>query len=1355
MRTTWETLNNCLMKHLACVLPGILLGIVLGAAMAQAPAPDSLEFSGAFSRAYALTAGATVEVAVGLPAPSKLPPNGRVAVEWAGYRKVLHALDPDFYMVYCAPKTGTFELKVTVVTDEEPIFNLPRWREPGTIQKVDRFPRLTPWPAGLHVPLRADVRPVEFGVSHRGMVVEAEPNDSIAQAQKISMGSSGEDETLHITGSADDIEYFDNGKAGTSGFDWFRVEFQGKEPRLFTANLTVPDPLVVSQVLLYTGDAKEYREGANANERVHQQNEGHRTEISRTLQPGGVYFLKVEANSPGYEVELRLRRPAPYSDARQAIRTAMYDHISQVDAWLMNRPRGASVDRRIRDTGSLLGTHCMSCHTQSGVWGPAGAMLKGYRAENVANLRHLANVMYESLRPTNQLQDAANNTSLAPLDLGDGPAGTRAAGYNLVTLESLIPARRLHSAQQIRTANFVLQTADPSGINAAGPGSNVGQSVVYRFAGEILRRAWEQTHDEKYLAALEEKAGKLLEVRPRYSDDLSNRILFFRDTLPLNYIAIRAGSEEAKVLWKRGEAQVSEDAARLRAIQKADGSWGFHPGVSTPDAPHWKDGSQDPKDADPAPTALALSALASLGFTDRDAAVKRGVSALLRMQDSYGRWNRTALTGFVTTAYSLHALSRLYPETKAPRDPARYEAHAGESLIDTIARLRELAQLGLEPGDGQFIGMVIPGAAHPDPQVRYWAQIALGGLHNELGIPAQIKGLGDPVKMVREAARWGMRQTLLDDKGWDYLFAKYDQGDDLTREAIAGALVMRADGVLSRTAAGFPRLSGTLDRMMNKDPNPAVRAWATRAAWNWWVWNPPVRSRLNQAFITSLEQPEPSALVETAKRFQTEALFIANGHRANGSKEHQYPELAQLFETITQHLDRKANPELARRITEIAATYYSMAGGDGGPGQMGYVTPKSAEMVGKAVLLYWGKAEHEENESAVRVSIEASANATWEPLQKKVLAYSSNGPENLRTLAATSLSDPRVISLPGTQEFLEPLAGQIQRGAQEPERRAELAGSLIKLFSRARWDIPKTEEQQRIFYGLLIPSFPAERGKREENTRKLDQMEKDPPDWYLARSIGQVIHTNPDLHTRALLDRFPITFATPMEEMLWLPAIKWLLTYETPVPKVGSGEPAVPDSITPFRDRAIDLYLKQLESDEVDRRLRVEALNIAADMSVNTNPRIRPVLARVEPGYVEPDVPEVAAMSPEWRANFTYFRNWVAPEMTRTNREDETACLGCHAVPGRVPSMPLMPADDNGYLSAKNAYANYTTLLERVNENDVEQSKLLRKPLNVQSGKEDGHQGGRRFNPGDRGYEILRRWVLDSASLKKAVPRAR
>jgi len=835
-------------------------------------------------------------------------------------------------------------------------------------------------------------------------------------------------------------------------------------------------------------------------------------------------------------------------------------------------------------------------------------------------------------------------------------------------------------------------------------------------------------------------------VRPKYSDDLSNRIEFFRKTFPANYVALREDSDEAKALMVRIGEQIRSDEQRLRAIQKPDGSWGFHPG--TQDGAKWKNGTDDPKDIDPAPTALALSALASLGYTDHDPAVKRGVDALLRMQDTYGRWNRNALTGFVTTAYSLHALSRLYPETPPARNQADYEPRANESLADTIARFRAMAQLGLEAGDSRFIGLVLPGAEHANPQVRYWAQIALGALHNELGIPAQIKGLGDPIKMVREAARWGMRQTLLDDKGWDHLFPAYEGADDLTRASMAGALIMRADGVLTRTAAGFPRVAATLDRMMNQDPDPAVRAWSSRAAWNWWIWNPPVRQRLNQAFLTSLEKPEPSSLVETAKRFQTEALFIANGQRANGSKEHQYPELAQLFAAITKRLDAGANPLLSERITKVAATYYSMAGGDGGAGQMGYVTAKSAEMVGKAVMPYWESAENSRDEMATRLAIEASANAVWDPLQKKVLGYSASGPEHLRTLAATSLSDPRVITLPGTQEFLEPLIAQIQRGAQEPERRGELAGPLLKLFSRARWNIPKTEEQQKIFFQLLVPEFTAERGRLEENTREPLQMDFDSPDWYLARSIGQMIHANPDLQTRALLDRFPKKFVTPMDELLWLPSIRWLLTYQTALPEVRGAKDPGADAVAEYRDRSVALFLRQLEDRKMDKRLRSQALALAADTHVNRHPQIRPVLQKLKPDYVESDVPEVTAMPADWRANFDYFRNWVAPELSRTNREDEQACLGCHGVAGRVPSMGLMPADDNGYLSAKATYTNYMTLLERVNEQDVEQSKLLRKPLNVQSGKEDGHQGGRRFNPGDRGYEILRRWVLDSAALK-------
>ncbi len=95
--------------------------------------------------------------------------------------------------------------------------------------------------------------------------------------------------------------------------------------------------------------------------------------------------------------------------------------------------------------------------------------------------------------------------------------------------------------------------------------------------------------------------------------------------------------------------------------------------------------------------------------------------------------------------------------------------------------------------------------------------------------------------------------------------------------------------------------------------------------------------------------------------------------------------------------------------------------------------------------------------------------------------------------------------------------------------------------------------------------------------------------------------------------------------------------------------------------------------------------------------------------------------------------------------------MSCHAVEGRVPSMGLQGPDGNGFWTIQNMLKNYLTLQQRVNVADIETSKLLRKPLNVQTGKEDGHQGGRRYLPSERGYQIIRRWVLDQPRVMQSI----
>ena len=721
-----------------------------------------IRLSESWKQEYELVSGKTVEIQAHLEKPSELPINGRVAVEWeyvgtgsqslasnspsVGFRKILHALDGDIYLVYRAPISGRYRLSLKTITDETPVGDASaRWREKGNAPVVASLPAKTPWRAGFSAPVYVSVKPVAIDPTENSgagsakpapyktqTILECEPNDTpnLAQTITLSAGKGDEVRTWEISGGADDAEFFDNGKVGESGEDWFRLEYRGEEPRLMTAQLGIPGQVVAARVRCYVpkssaspatspvstppkageslksipapslADLVEFTDGQNANERVHQQDESHRSMISRLLKPGATYFLRAEANAPGYQLTLRTLKPGPYADPKMAIRQGMYQHIGQVDAWLTNRPRGISIDRRIRDTGNLLGTQCMSCHTQSGVWGPSVPVSNGYRIENVQNFRHMTDVMYECLRPTNVLKDAANNTSLAPLDIGDGPAGTRAAGFNLVNLERILKPGKLHSKQQIRTANFVLQTSDPGGINAAGPGSNVGQVIVATFSSEILKTAWEKSGDPKYFRALEEKAKAVLDYPVVYTDDVALRLSYFSRIFPIDlYLgeSYQAANAETKrklpsktdpiaiqAFVAKVKTQLAQDEARLRAIQNSDGSWGFSPGSSSDGGKTWKPGDPTP---DPSPTSLAVSALVALNFKPNDPPLAKGVKTLLAMQEPSGRWNKAAQTGFISTAYALHALARLYPET--PASPLKLSDFAAEPERD--ARSSDLA----------------------------------------------------------------------------------------------------------------------------------------------------------------------------------------------------------------------------------------------------------------------------------------------------------------------------------------------------------------------------------------------------------------------------------------------------------------------------------------------------------------------------------------------------------------------------------------------------------------------------------------------------------------------------------------
>jgi hypothetical protein len=241
----------------------------------------------------------------------------------------------------------------------------------------------------------------------------------------------------------------------------------------------------------------------------------------------------------------------------------------------------------------------------------------------------------------------------------------------------------------------------------------------------------------------------------------------------------------------------------------------------------------------------------------------------------------------------------------------------------------------------------------------------------------------------------------------------------------------------------------------------------------------------------------------------------------------------------------------------------------------------------------------------------------------------------------------------------------------------------------------------------------------------------------------------------------PKSFTSPLEETFWLPSAGWMLTYGGAVPEIGQS--AAADSASELHGFAVGLIVRNLDP-SADRRSRAIAVSMLYQPAVYSTPEIVTAARRIDAGNFRRLFPEAferdlveavnrdevepkLELTDRRRRSFAYFRDFVVPELARESRADGDSCFSCHGG-GKVPSMSLeAPERRSRYLSPQDTWTNYRTLLARIDRADPAASKVLRKPLNVQTGKEDGHQGGLRYRPGDRGYEILRRWALDAAQL--------
>ena len=1553
------------------------------------PTLKSFNFDGSWSSSWSLEEGETLELGIRIATPSSLPPNARIEVTWDGpdidsraedrkdhrvrattdWTKVLHALDPDVLTVYRAPVSGTYALRLATLKDrQQPLGPIPH--DTGRAPLANPLPAITPSVDGVE--LQVEIRPIE-ALSGNGLVLEAEPNDSPEQAINLALPSEDGRSELHVIAGADDLEYYNNTATGTTPDDWYRIEYRGSEATYFSANLQIIEPVVSARIRFYkrgtpsTEEMQErdqpnsrdfanfnpvpyvhppatvipgpvpvytYEEGRAINERAHQQDRSFRTFVTRRLDPGEIYYLRVEANQPHYEMHVRIFDPAPYEDPVEAVRQGIYYHLAEIDAWLIHRPRNIALHRRVRDATALFGENCMSCHTQSGVWGVADAFRYGYGPKGVEqNYRRLVNTMYESLRLTNELKDAAVNTSVAPNDLGDGPAGTRVAGRNIVLHERTFQPKEAHRQWQQRTANYVLQTADPKGINAAGRGSNFGFNVVFKFAAEVLERAWRDTGEPRYFFGLEEKGRKILATGDtvRVTDDYGHRIEFVHRIWPADYVdQVRRLTHSARRIAEaeRLDASLRErariDIERLLTLQQDDGGWGFKFGQAD-DEGRW----QRPDDHSyPAATAVALIALEAAGFGSDHPVVRKGVQWMLANQYPYGIWNAAAQTGFVTSAYALRALSRLHPAPKAGDSP-ELRLSEDASVIETLSILRSAQATG----DVKYAPLFHEAVRSEDPRLRLYGLLGLGGSMDQTGVPTLIDHLDDPVKACREAAFWSLRQLLLDGAGWREILEAFNQGSDRARQSVMQALVTRAHLAGMEADIDMPALVSSLTAGM-VDSHPGVRAFAFKAAWHWWVWNPPMREALNQAWMDALLRPEPEAHVDMALRYTTISLFVVNGQVNNitGGKylRQQYPELSTLFNDLAtwrQTADAEQRLFVDRRLTAMAASHYMERANQQSPGQFAYSTPGATELFGKAVHAVYGNAQDDPGHIPWRsIALEGARNITYEPLQTEMLELVRSADPEVVAIAARALSNPGSLSLPATPAVLEPLLQMLQQYAHEG--REKDADAVANFLARIRWDFEGLSPQaETLFYESLLgakadtragvlPVSATLAGKPAPNsTAGLDDVDYAPllakilgenrtlqrkeafrhlsgnarlwldsTEWMLAfregsASLEEAVEGATEAEDLAVQE---LTFGRTTEQMiadgvasgntilLWeegkvgahvsfgievpedgryellaaflygashgivdislddrtvletadfyrpdvsstgptslgvfdLEAGQRLLT----VKMVGTSPEAEPeykfgldyvklaphaegqaagdqdvgtrDPIVEGKRRVLSMFVDWFDAD-APLALRNQASRLATKPALRRNPevrraigeyvndepdrairaRLRNLLSNDDESYGRQLQTLIASIEPdstsrrlepteEFVKDILHFRDYVFPEMNAVSSRDDRACISCHGVPGRVPTLYLHPPDDGGYIPANELLTNYRKIQERVDAEDPDRSLFLRKPLNEQTGQEEGHQGGLRYVPEDQGYQILRDWVVRQAALQ-------
>lgn len=601
------------------------------------------------------------------------------------------------------------------------------------------------------------------------------------------------------------------------GEDWYRFRFEGPRPKLVFFQLELMDrddlPVDVSVFRASGSGIEEYTKGQDPVAVPHEVQALPGNKFApRVLEPGE-YYVRVRANHPEYKLRTRLYEPPPYADAREAVRTAVDYIMGAGDSWFANTPRrGGTLDRVTpvhQETSLCVGCHPAHFSQRAQLYATAN----GYPVTQRQQLQFLEERFYNNPRPFYGFEQQ-----------GAVWARVISAPANVLSRMSLLTSMFEEQVSRQARPGYHEGVAKYLELYYAGrtelPPDETNGNTPLVSAFEVGWYSWKTTHD----ARLPEM---MLKAPVKNMNDLDYQTLALADIDAVKY-----------------KERIAANAARILALQRADGQWSMKFEASEPEAEF--------------ATGHALWALHAAGVPAEEPHVAKAIAYLLGRQQSFGGWMdplqsfENFRTPFRETQFAAVALSAYFPMPERARGWGSAKIAALSS--EPVALLNQLDGVWDAP-PAAVVGQMENALTSPEVLIRQAAAEALGRLALPGSAGPLSRRLADPSKLVQRTAAWSLRQ----------IYAAHPEASDAEPVAALKSSDARlrwgATRVFAHHSAALARrgeLVEALARVAENEAAPAIRMQAIGGLWQAWFANAneAVRRRIEGVMLTGLRQPQ-------------------------------------------------------------------------------------------------------------------------------------------------------------------------------------------------------------------------------------------------------------------------------------------------------------------------------------------------------------------------------------------------------------------------------------------------------------------------------------------------------------------